>query len=922
MTAFFRIGILVILVGSSFLASSEYRLVVSASALAEFETYAPFFQSRIFFSDPSLLTITNANPSAFATENVLFFSPEGVEAKEIVSAHDEKTKGTFTGILGSSYRGVVISGELSEHVKRDLGADSTRFAYETRRVNNKTIFAFSRDGDGPVIWPNKIEELLPTPAVIIKDNKTNAAAVVFGRLIGDVSHRLGLIDKILRSKEIRTDFIELGTNHDVLRPLSDEYAAALAKRRPSVVMAGTFEMESMVSKNEKLKNLPMVYPFGNRFHVPAARAGQKNEQVHFWSVTGNEKLWPRYGSLGERVQISGAIEAMKTAFADPNQALNVVRVFSDDAAREMARSPYVDLVLLLAKDPFDQLASRELIEIKQSTSDSVEPVSPIVKVSYLDVTEVLIKGKTLNNVQSVEVRRHSINDTVERATDIINVKLVQNEKGLQALSSVVSGANQWTAPTLQKTLGAIMLKEGKADVAIVEALRPMTPIEGPVPRDMAISLLSPEGAMATITTTGKQLKKIVQAINKSEGGRRYFIFGIDDRGGKIGQRTTNDNERFTVALSESALFDLFGFSRLGGLNEEYSIRAPFVESIYGDITGLYFVGGPKVMAISDTVSGIEDAVNDIRARELLRTVVARSLLSLDNEMIQYAIAYPQGKPHPVLTFDISYFDFGFSKNFANSLYREQLKLKQFPNSRSKVEPFVHLFIFAKTALNYDAPKINLALTGEVKFMQTDVDKKPEKDKTKIGITARLPWEKDLMKDYTVVVSPLIKSLYETKLVPSFWSTPKDDKGKELVLQRPRLLNTLLGVNLNFTKLGFNADIGGVLSTDFNRVRPIDAFDVGPGMNFFSKWPLFGPLELSSDIQACYLFALPGNTASNKLALFVEGTVWLRVARFHNFSVSVLSDFMIASLQQDPGSISMSSIFGITLSYGRLFRLFG
>ena len=73
--------------------------------------------------------------------------------------------------------------------------------------------------------------------------------------------------------------------------------------------------------------------------------------------------------------------------------------------------------------------------------------------------------------------------------------------------------------------------------------------------------------------------------------------------------------------------------------------------------------------------------------------------------------------------------------------------------------------------------------------------------------------------------------------------------------RKRLIRFLV-VHFDFTKAGFNLDVGGVMVADFTRKNVQDALDFGPGLNFFSKWSLFGPLELSSDITAYYLFPLP------------------------------------------------------------------
>jgi hypothetical protein len=135
------------------------------------------------------------------------------------------------------------------------------------------------------------------------------------------------------------------------------------------------------------------------------------------------------------------------------------------------------------------------------------------------------------------------------------------------------------------------------------------------------------------------------------------------------------------------------------------------------------------------------------------------------------------------------------------------------------------------------------------------------------------------------------------------------------------LGSMLGLKADFVNLGFNIEAGGLMATDFKRNNATDAIDLGPGLNFFSRWSLFGPMELSSEITSYYLFALPGCKIPDKLGVGIEGKVWLRLARFYDFSISLVNDFLLASLQNDRSTFAVSSIFGVTLSYGHLFRIF-
>jgi hypothetical protein len=296
--------------------------------------------------------------------------------------------------------------------------------------------------------------------------------------------------------------------------------------------------------------------------------------------------------------------------------------------------------------------------------------------------------------------------------------------------------------------------------------------------------------------------------------------------------------------------------------------------------------------------------------------MTRGFAGLTTKKTQHYIDAAKGQPHHVVTLDIAYLDVGISKNVVNDNYEDASA--SFPTSRGGIKPYAHFFAFTKIALSHETPVLHSTLFNETKYMHTDPKEKPEKDKTKLGIKFRLPWELSYFKESDVVVSPIFSTIYETKLAPNPWA----DNAKIRAKPRTRRTDSLLGVNVDFTKLGFNVDVGAAMAADFNRFSVNDALDFGPGINLLGKWRLFGPVEVSSEITSMYLFPLPKNQALNKIALGVEGTVWLRLARFYDFGVDAMSDFLVATLQEAPKKFILSSIFGLTISYGRLFRLLG
>lgn len=480
-------------------------------------------------------------------------------------------------------------------------------------------------------------------------------------------------------------------------------------------------------------------------------------------------------------------------------------------------------------------------------------------------------------------------------------------------------AGHWGRVELTRILGGLMQQETGADMAIFKPIPEFADIDGPVSFE-DISKINPKGGLRTVTATGGQIRRIAKIIK--DGNLELEIYGVDGKG-VIGERFLGETEKVTVAVSDAALLDLHFIGAMGGFNEPFAVRAPFAEGINADLKQLFFAGGPKIIMTADTMAVVEEAFKEIPKVSFDEVFERFFAAEAQNEFaINEFLKYPYGKPHQVLTLEINYIDLGLSNNFANATYRDWEKNKKYPStlSRGKVPALVHLFFDAKATATYD-PGLNFvpifSLAGDVKYLHTDLSKKPEKDKTKLTLRARLPLEKTYFKKSSVIISPILQEEFETQLVPNFWSRPK-----ELTEARTKRLDSLLGINTNFKNLGFNADVGFLLASDFNRSTVRDALDMGPGLNFSGKWSIYGPLELGSTIKSYYLFALPNNTAKNKIALGVEGQVWLRVARFYDFSLSLMNDFLVATLQEAPKDFSLSSILGLTISYGRFFRLFG
>lgn len=875
------------------------RLVISAGSLSNEDPFEAFYRSLVFMGDSSTPIVIERVLNVFETKNLVFFSKEDLKPEDIISAKEILGQSVSEGLLGQSLRGFSLEQKISKEVLNHLGAASHQVARETRLVNGKTVIAFSKKAQAKFDWPKNTEELSLVPAALITDSKSTFQALVSARLVGHLSNKLGVVEELMSKAPKGSGFIELGSNWE--GPVVEDDLQALLKRKPMALYLGNREMTSL--EQGSLASPNMIFPFKDHSHL-------KVSDIDLWSVASTEKIWPLFQNLGPVVSLKDSLLAMKGLSEDnPDQHLNIVRVFSEDAARLAARSVDVDLVLLISADPWGQMAQKEILELKNKRSDSYEQVAPIVHLSYLDVAEVKIFGPTLGNIERLEVVRHQVSDDSPKVTD---VRVVDRYSNLFGLTN-----GSWKREDLRRILGGIMTQAGKADVAMYRPLPEISLIKGEMPFSLLNNLINPQGSMTVITLSGSQLKAIAKLLSNKT--LDLDLYGTDAKGSKIGKRLVAENEPIKVALSDGALLDLYSIGAMGGLSEIRQIRAPFVEGIYGDVRQLFFAGGPKIVVSADTKTAIDQALA-VSANKSRFNDIFLDFFSTDHkEQLKEFVEYPAGRPHHVLTLDIAYLDVGISNNVGNETYKQRRadEANPSPLSRGKIPVGAHLFIYAKTDLTYDMPNLITSFLTDIRYMHTNLEKKPEKDKTKFTLRFRLPWERSYFEKSSVVVSPIFQAEYETQLVPHFWSSPK-----ELKDPRTKKLDSLLGVNFNFLTFGFNMDVGCLMSTDFTRQSVKDAIDVGPALNFTGKWSIFGPLEFSSIIKSYYLFPLPNNTQGNKTALGVEGQAFLRFARFYDFSLSLVSDFLITTLQEAPKDVSLSSIFGMTISYGRLFRLFG
>lgn len=869
------------------------KLIISAGALDNSGIYDVFYQSGIFVSqNQAPFIISNAQTQAFAAHGAVFYSDKNLTADQVIKAPlKSKQIGRVSGVLAKSFAAMpLVAFELSDALSNYWGALPTNYYYEMRELDSgEKIYSFSQE---VIKWPEHVNDLKILPAVVVQDNATKSPILVVARALGAWDKKLALVDQLIKNSGPHAAYIDLGLNESSRSFSADqELIKAVASRKPAAIMLGVSEIASLVQDSQALGALPVSYPFGDFSMRQAAH-------LKLWSVAGQEKLWPLFTSLGSLKRVSDATALMQK---EGSRVINIIRVFSESAALEAARSPYVALVLLAVDHEQVQLPSQEMIEIQKGE------MAPIVRISALDISEVIIHNSV--EAKKVQITRHGV---VSKNFEGGYVKPGELKESLPE--------RLWTARDFDSVLAGMMIKQSKADVAIFESEKSITPINSAVDNNIARARLMRPGAIATAYISGKQLKKLAGVMAKKALSSNLVIFGMDPKTRQIRERVLNDAEKFKVVMSEKALLEIWGVAMLGGFSEEYAQRSIFAEQIGAKVTSLFFLSGIKMLPIADTAESLQLALSDFKARESFHNLLSSNLSKLSISEINTYISKPAGEARQSLTLGIDYLDVGFSQTFGNEIYKKGLTDKKFALiSRGGIPLHAHVLLFSKMSLIYDTPYLETSLGNNIKYLHMDQLKQPERDKAIFTLDFRLPWERSLFKDKSVVISPILKNYYETKIgALPFLADPKQEAPKP----RTKIFTSLLGTNVNFTDLGFNFDIGGMMGVDFNQSSAREAVTFGPGFNFSGRWALYGPLEISTLLKSYYLFRLPGTVSPNRLALGVEGTTWLRVARFYDFNLSLMADFFAASVQKEHREVAVSSILGLTISYGRFFRLFG
>ena len=868
---------------------ANVEMLVTSGSLASQNPYESFYESRLFQNEiyPPFI-ISHANAKVLESDSSYFYADGGLSFQEILELKKYDSIRAVNTILGNSYRAFTLSGIVPKDIVNFLGADLKSYYQAIYQTNNKIIYVINKHHlNNKVTLPKHKEELKEVPAVLLSDNNNQFTALAIARVVNGDEERFGLIDHLKRQYK-QALLVDLGNEKADHKSISENNIKVFGQKSSSLMLLGTKEMSW-------LKNIPAleegVYPIKGKHMLNI-------DKVNFWSLRDNEKKWQFFSDAHDAYTFSDLVSDLKQK--NNENKFNIVRVFSQSAAQKVAALPEVDAVLLISFDAKAQMPSKEEINLENAKVDIYEQVAPILSFSPLDVSVVEIIGSP-QKVKSIIIKRHPIGDDAPRSQeDVVNIKF-NSEIVLSSKSQIFPGSHGWDRDDFNNIYGGMAIAHDKADIAIFEETGVVTPLYGDIPSLLLQKILF-HGDKITVSLPGNFLKKVIKLLPQAK--KKFIVYGMDTRKQTIGDRKIQDKALYVLSLTKEAFYEIDKIAKKGGFTSVILVRAPFIEAISSDTNQLFYISGPKSMSSAYTPTSLTKANEELSLNRI----------SLDDNKVKDFILNSKGIKTSSLSLDITYIDIGISKNMTNNTYDSFAKRQPaaLPMGRAAVPSYLHLLLFAKADLTYDTPNLITSLLTDIKYLQTNLDEKPIKDKTKLTLKMRLPMERtDYFADSSIIISPIFNNTFEMKLQP-LWSKAAKQSSR---------LDTMLGFNLDFLNLGFNIEAGGVMGSDFKRHTFTDAIDLGPGVNFFSKWSLFGPLELSSEINSYYLFALPGCTIPDKLGVGVEGSVWLRMAQFYDFSLSLVNDFLLASLQNDRATFASSYIFGVTLSYGHLFRIF-
>jgi hypothetical protein len=961
---------------------ADFRLIITGGIMGVHGGDDAFYDSPLFrLSDVvdaefGPFVIENASFMSFRYNDVLYFSFEKIEKNTLMQNVETpkilKQKGTVQGLLGAQAMGfafdqVGMIDQLNDNaLRRELGSVYGQFNWELHQIGNVCVFAVDISGKNNVItWPKQLAEINDVEAVIGLYPKVKKRTVFFPRSLAPTSRVFGVVDRLLAQRsQIPTRYLDLG---NALLSSADESLAAakqthalLMARNPIVLGASRYDLSALLQEPALLEKSPYILSLRGLSGAQQSRIEKMgNIKIQFSALGDIDKL--ARGFFPRGVSSLTVSESIQKSGASAGQADLVIGLSDNSNTAGLAiSSPVFDAVLSLVSDVKGALPAQDNIDLQKNHQEGLHSVAPLVRVSALDVTEILVWANKNGYIDRLEIKRYPAVDSGPEAKDAeeifnFNQSLLAIEPQGLPIKQIKGVTQAWIQSDFDNILGGILLKaQPDTELAIIEQTLSATPIYSAIGYKQAQNLLDRPGRAVWLSLKGKQIKRVLKASKQNQFGLPIVLIGGDYNKYTIGQREIEDNELYRVVVTEKVLFALDRFVQREGLFAKSILAASSLQ------TSL-FEGSRDSLKILSELRKREDG-NDASIGEKWDLLGASLTIS---EIVQAALVAgaspkeedvlrgnPLGKRRRTLIFDVSDLDFGLKFNHTNDVllgWQDYAKTSgtSFTESRFWDPNYLNMLIYTKAALRYYGPWIDTELSfsekffranslsggeeselndtlaknawekvDEIKFKKIADKLRPVKDTTKITGEIRLPFNK--LASHPILpalgLGVFASVIYETQIWPNVWMNPVPP---QYWPQRVNDGRFMLGLSGRPQAVIDMFQISGVFGYDFSRSSPMQSLAAGLEIGGSGKWNIGALIfKLESSVRKMFPFDGP---EKGRMGLFWLTDSKLEVPIYGGFSLSALLNFTVGAQMDNPWDLGSNTLFGLALSYGGNFK---
>jgi hypothetical protein len=964
-------------------ATPAFHFVVTGGLMGVSDGIRPFLTSPLFRLKSTSKTgerfvITDANRRAFRHRNTVFLPSKPLSRDSLTKEAKTLSNGVVKGFMGAQLFAIgakhdtlIPTNLIAEELTRELGSIPVDIQWEIRRLDGVEVLALaSSQAKDAIEWPtpkSEVDEVLAVRGRFGSDGDAREY-LFFPRQVASTDRVFGVVDSILKA-DPKAQYIDLGDTlfgpdvEDV--EMARKLQGLMLKRKPAVLGAAWHDFRAFWLDAKLMKDAPYVAALSGKEMFPSVRRVENGfglETIFAALPTSSPLLAMVLPKGTEPLSFEAAIDRVKSIGRKSGKAFVVGLTQDGQSALNAVESPVFDAVLSLVPSKGGALPSEDKIDLSQNKRDGLRSVSPLIRVSSVDVTEVTGFVDESGVLTKLIIKRHAVVDDGVVAADAASVLEDYEKKsdvlapGLPARSSVAMRGSEYSEAELNSVLGGLLkcMKSG-TELAIIDRHDAVTPIESAIPRRLAESLLNDRGRAVWLSIRGKYLKRIFKAIKEDQKGGKgtHFDMPVSVIGGRvneptIGQRAIDDNEDYRLVVSERVFFAIDRFMSRESLFAMRNLPSSSLQTALME-------GGRDTLKILAEIRKRDSRDNpDIgESRSLfaasfpIADLIEEPLENqIDSEQVTRFIKDSDGKIQPTIIFDVSDLDFGLKFNAVNSVLEGwQDEAKKPGANPGFTEPrfwdpnYSHKLIYAKASVKYIGTTIDAEVGANIKFFQPNSDEvtdrngnprpyeaadaqkiRPAKDSVKFEGEVRLPFRRLFDSPPTGFwdLGPVARVTYETQLWPATWLTSMPEN---LWPHRVNDLRALVGISAKPLASDETLRLGMLFDYDFSRTTPTQSFAYGLEVGGQGKWNI-GVVSVKLDSSLRQLFPIATPEASRLgLVWLVDGKV--EVPIYGGFSFSMLANTTFGTRMSHPETPGYSVLFAFALSYSdRLkWRLF-